>query len=135
MARANGPPKHWSDTVTDDTGDDTTTATETHDLQAIVIDGTVRLTGRGFDGQTLVVSPGVPILVRIRDDANNYVYMTEVPARGVRADSWGRNVNKGLARRMFDEVTAETNHVVFTIGKADTALAYGPIIKIKPKGG
>jgi hypothetical protein len=121
--------------VTDDTGDDTTTTTETHDLQATVIDGTVRLTGRGFDGSTLEVSPGVPVLVRVRDDANNYAYMTEVPLRGVRADSWGRNVSKGLARRMFDEVVGESTHVLFTIGKADTALAYGPIIKIKPKGG
>jgi hypothetical protein len=124
--------------VTDDTGDDTTTSitTETHDLQVTVIDGTVRLSGRNFDGRTLQVSPGVPVLVRVRDDENNYVYMTEVPPRGVRADSWGRNVTKGLARRMFDEVVAESSHVVFTIGKADSnALSYGPIIKIKPKGG
>jgi hypothetical protein len=122
--------------VTDDTGQETTTTTtETHDLQATVIDGTVRLTGRDFDGTTLQVSPGVPILVRVRDDANNYVYMSEVPARGERASSWARNVDKGLARRTFDDVATETSHVVFTIGKSNSALGYGPIIKIKPKGG
>jgi hypothetical protein len=118
--------------VTDETSD---TLTETHDLQVTVVDGTVRLVGRTFDGSTLHVSPGVQVLVRVRDDADNYAYMTEVPARGARADSWGRNVDKGLARRMFDEVVGESTHVLFTIGKATTALAYGPIIKIKPKGG
>lgn len=118
--------------MTDETSD---TITETHDLQVTVIDGTVRVTGRNFDGSTLQVSPGVPVLVRVRDDADHYAYMTEVPPRGVRADSWGRNVDKGLARRMFDEVVGESTHVLFTIGKTDTALAYGPIIKIKPKGG
>ncbi|MFV8756257.1 hypothetical protein ACNOYE_37400 [Nannocystaceae bacterium ST9] len=119
--------------MTEATRDDT--ITETHDLQVTVIDGTLRLSGRDFDGTTLQVSPGVPVLVRVRDDANNYVYMTELPPRGARADSWGRNVDKGLARRMFDEVVSESTHVVFTIGKTSMALAYGPIIKIKPKGG
>jgi hypothetical protein len=122
--------------VTDDTGETTSTTTETHDLQVVVIDGTVRLSGgRNFDGATLQVSPGVPVLVRVRDDADNYVYMTEVPPRGARADSWGRNITRGLARRLFDEVATESTHVVFTIGKSSSALAYGPIIKIKPKGG
>ncbi len=119
--------------MTDETRDDPTT--ETHDLQMTMIDGTLRLSGSNFDGTTLQVSSNVPVLVRVRDDANNYVYMTEVPARGARADTWGRNTTKGLTRRLFDEVVDETNHVVFAIGKTDTTLAYGPIIKIKPKGG
>ncbi len=109
--------------------------TEIHDLELFVIEGTVRLRGPDFDGSTLQVSAKVPVLVRVHDDANNYVYVTEIPPRGERASCWGRNTNKGLSRRLFDEVVGETSHVVFAIGKSDAALAYGPIIKVKPKGG
>lgn len=117
--------------------DETTinTTTEIHDLQITVIEGTLRITGRSFDGSTLQVSPKCPVLIRIHDSEGHYAYLDELPPRGQRADPWGRNTTKGLARRIYEEVASESVHVAYAIGKTDGSLAYGPIIKIKPKGG
>lgn len=117
--------------------DDTTinTTTEIHDLQITVIEGTLRISGRNFDGQTLLVSPGCPVLIRVHDAEGHYAYLDELPPKGQRADPWGRNTTKGLARRIYEKVASESMHVTYAIGKTDASLAYGPIIKIKPKGG
>lgn len=105
------------------------------DLTAAVIDGTIRLTGRGLIGDTLVVPAGQDSLVRIKDIDGHYLYATEVPVGGARSTCWGRNTDRGLARRKFESVTREHTNIVYAVSTRNSAdVTYGPVLKVKPQG-
>ncbi len=122
-------------TETDPTGA-TTTITETRTLRSTVLDGVLRLSGEGFDGSTLEVEPGTTVVVRIVDADGHYLYANQIPPGGDRAAVWGRNEERGVARRKFEAVSTELFNVVFAVDARDASkVAFGPVIKIKPKGG
>jgi hypothetical protein len=120
--------------VTDKLETDDTAATII-DLTATVIDGTIRLTGRGLVGDTLEVPRGQDSVVRIKDVEGYYLYATEIPAGGARSTCWGRNTDRGLARRRFEAVTTEINNIVYAASTRSSAdVTYGPVLKVKPQG-
>lgn len=122
-------------TDTTDTTDTEETAPNVFDILATVIDGTIRLSGRGLIGDTLVVPAGQDSLVRIKDVDGYYLYATEIPSSGARSTCWGRNTNRGLARRKFEAVTHELTNIVYAVSTRSSAdVTYGPVLKVKPQG-
>lgn len=121
--------------MTDKTSIDEESAPNVFDITATVIDGTIRLTGRDLVGDTLLVPAGQDSLVRIRDTDGHYLYGSEIPAGGARSTSWGRNTDRGLARRKFEAVTSEITNIVFAVSTRSSAdVTYGPVLKVKPQG-
>jgi len=123
--------------VTDKTSveDDDSNVRNIYKITATVIDGTIRLTGEGLVGNTIEVPRGEDAVVKIADVDGFYFYGAEVPGGGERATCWGRNTNKGLARRKFEAVTSEANSIIYAVSTRTSAnITYGPVLKVKPKG-
>jgi hypothetical protein len=119
-----------------DTSDPTGTMSQTRRLRALVIDGSLRLSGDDFDGSTIEVERGATVEVRIDDPAGYHVYGNELRPLGERAGCWDRNAERGIAHRSFGPVEAEIANVVFAVTSNEASnVATGPVIKIKPKGG
>jgi hypothetical protein len=115
--------------------EDDTTVRNVYVLTATVIDNTIRLKGEGLNGDTIEVPRGEDAVVKIKDVDGYYLYGAEIPPGGERAGCWGRNTNKGLARRKFEAVTTEINNIVYAAGTRSSAdVTYGPVLKVKPKG-
>lgn len=121
--------------MTDKDRTDDEIAPNIFDITATVVDGTIRLIGRGLVGDTLEVPRGQDSLVRIKDTDGHYLYAAEVPAAGVRSNCWGRNTDRGLARRKFEAVATEINNIVYAVSTRSSAdVTYGPVLKVKPQG-
>jgi hypothetical protein len=122
--------------VTDKTRlEDDETAPNIFDITATVIEGRLTLSGRGLVDNTLEVPLGQDSLIRITDVDGFYLYAAEIPAGGERSACWGRNTERGLARRKFVAVTTEANNIVYAVGTRSSAdVTYGPVLKVKPQG-
>lgn len=117
------------------TPEETDPAPNRYVITATVSDGTVRLSGPDLVGDTIEVPRGEDAVVKITDAEGFYLYAAEVPAAGERSTCWGRNTEKGLARRKFVAVSTEANNIVYAVSTRSSAdVTYGPVIKIKPKG-
>jgi hypothetical protein len=115
--------------------DDDSNVRNVYVLTATVSDGTIRLSGTGLEGDTIVVPAGEDAVVKIKDPSGFYLYGAEVPQNGERSACWGRNTVKGLARRKFEAVSTELNNIVYAAASRNSAdITYGPVIKVKPKG-
>lgn len=107
----------------------------TYVLTATVIDGTIRLTGEGLQGDTIETPRGEDAVVKIRDADRYYLYGTQVPPDGEQSACWNRDASSGLAQQKFLAVSTEINNIVFAASTSNAGdVVYGPVLKVKPTG-
>ncbi len=106
----------------------------TFELIAMVGGGRIGLRGDGLDGDTIQVPKGSEVYVVIPDTEKHHIYGAQIYPKGDPYKEWEREGS--LCRQRFRFLTEGVNNVIFAVSKDDTSeVAYGPIIKIKPKSG
>lgn len=100
-------------------------------ISALVVDGTIRLSG-DIVSDIIEVNPGENAIINLADTADFVLCAATTSTTGA-PGCWGRT--SSASTTTFNSVSTESFAIVYAVSRASAkSVTYGPIITVKPKG-